>query len=121
MLDSECGNQGFAIFQRFWKHLQGVDEYDRHSRIRLRHQMKQHGAFRTEGGYRCDFAQRYFGEQRTQHLAGSDSFETGIERIGIRLRESGRSEEHTSELQSLMRISHAVFCMKKKNNTTHKT
>src|SRR3546814_8677357 len=29
----------------------------------------------------------------------------------------GRSEEHTSELQSLMRISYAVFCLKKKRNT----
>src|SRR3546814_6944416 len=29
-----------------------------------------------------------------------------------------RSEEHTSELQSLMRISYAVFCLKKKKNTT---
>src|SRR3546814_2624258 len=28
-----------------------------------------------------------------------------------------RSEEHTSELQSLMRISYAVFCLKKKNST----
>src|SRR3546814_6580378 len=28
----------------------------------------------------------------------------------------GRSEEHTSELQSLMRISYAVFCLKNKNN-----
>src|SRR3546814_6612014 len=28
----------------------------------------------------------------------------------------GRSEEHTSELQSLMRSSYAVFCLKKKNN-----
>src|SRR3546814_3449134 len=33
----------------------------------------------------------------------------------IRLRVP-RSEEHTSELQSLMRISYAVFCLKKKNN-----
>src|SRR3546814_6760789 len=31
-----------------------------------------------------------------------------------------RSEEHTSELQSLMRISYAVFCLKKKNNQTSK-
>src|SRR3546814_10334221 len=30
-----------------------------------------------------------------------------------------RSEEHTSELQSLMRISYAVFCLKKKNTRTH--
>src|SRR3546814_5031834 len=29
-----------------------------------------------------------------------------------------RSEEHTSELQSLMRISYAVFCLQKKNNST---
>src|SRR3546814_6613435 len=33
---------------------------------------------------------------------------------------SGRSEEHTSELQSLMRISYAVFCLKKKNNINNK-
>src|SRR3546814_4779920 len=30
-----------------------------------------------------------------------------------------RSEEHTSELQSLMRISYAVFCLKKKNTVRH--
>src|SRR3546814_10821170 len=30
-----------------------------------------------------------------------------------------RSEEHTSELQSLMRISYAVFCLKKKNKYNH--
>src|SRR3546814_6790338 len=34
-----------------------------------------------------------------------------------RVEDSGRSEEHTSELQSLMRISYAVFCLKKKNIT----
>src|SRR3546814_3873060 len=31
----------------------------------------------------------------------------------------GRSEEHTSELQSLMRIPYAVFCLKKKKQTIH--
>src|SRR3546814_2585921 len=31
--------------------------------------------------------------------------------------QGGRSEEHTSELQSLMRISYAVFCLKKKKKT----
>src|SRR3546814_5424084 len=34
----------------------------------------------------------------------------------IRATHAARSEEHTSELQSLMRISYAVFCLKKKNN-----
>src|SRR3546814_3096822 len=33
--------------------------------------------------------------------------------------QSKRSEEHTSELQSLMRISYAVFCLKKKNAKIH--
>src|SRR3546814_4793110 len=32
---------------------------------------------------------------------------------GLMLQSKGRSEEHTSELQSLMRISYAVFCLKK--------
>src|SRR3546814_8171454 len=32
----------------------------------------------------------------------------------------GRSEEHTSELQSLMRISYAVFCLKKKKHNKHR-
>src|SRR3546814_7174938 len=36
-----------------------------------------------------------------------------------RPRLSCRSEEHTSELQSLMRISYAVFCLKKKTKTKH--
>src|SRR3546814_7443274 len=40
-----------------------------------------------------------------------------VRRLGCGMRPPGtRSEEHTSELQSLMRISYAVFCLKKKNN-----
>src|SRR3546814_6596315 len=35
----------------------------------------------------------------------------------VRQFQPARSEEHTSELQSLMRISYAVFCLKKKKNT----
>src|SRR3546814_1260743 len=38
--------------------------------------------------------------------------------VGVAL---GRSEEHTSELQSLMRISYAVFCSKKKLQSHHQT
>src|SRR3546814_6525510 len=40
----------------------------------------------------------------------------GLERVWSRA-DLGRSEEHTSELQSLMRISYAVFCLKKKKTT----
>src|SRR3546814_6469203 len=44
-----------------------------------------------------------------QHAAG--------ERVADDIERRPRSEEHTSELQSLMRISYAVFCLKKKKNT----
>src|SRR3546814_9558762 len=44
-----------------------------------------------------------------------DAGRFGIQNVAMRRRESlWRSEEHTSELQSLMRISYAVFCLKKK-------
>src|SRR3546814_4889908 len=36
---------------------------------------------------------------------------------GVAMMIAGRSEEHTSEVQSLMRISYAVFCLKKKKKT----
>src|SRR3546814_2595932 len=48
---------------------------------------------------------------RNRDSRNADSFENGG---GFGKR---RSEEHTSELQSLMRISYAVFCLKKKKNT----
>src|SRR3546814_3342724 len=46
----------------------------------------------------------------------------GARKLGVPLLigSCGRSEEHTSELQSLMRISYAVFCLKKKNKSTSK-
>src|SRR3546814_1152130 len=47
--------------------------------------------------------------------------DVGIRRATARIGGSGyelRSEEHTSELQSLMRISYAVFCLKKNNKQT---
>src|SRR3546814_3676677 len=42
---------------------------------------------------------------------------SGGERQRVHIARALRSEEHTSELQSLMRISYAVFCLKKKNTS----
>src|SRR3546814_5997343 len=50
--------------------------------------------------------------QSLDELARSEGRDRGLQR-------PPRSEEHTSELQSLMRISYAVFCLKKKNRTKH--
>src|SRR3546814_5398145 len=60
--------------------------------------------------------------QQAFALAGAGLFGVavrgGIGPAGLDRLRHPRSEEHTSELQSLMRISYAVFCLKKKN-TTH--
>src|SRR3546814_5468974 len=52
--------------------------------------------------------------------AGMDLSENGQALSAIReVGPGSRSEEHTSELQSLMRISYAVFCLKKKQKDEH--
>src|SRR3546814_5222357 len=51
-------------------------------------------------------------DQLRQHLVGERVGGPGVK--GLVAEPGARSEEHTSELQSLMRISSAVFCMKKK-------
>src|SRR3546814_7600392 len=67
----------------------------------------------TDGRYGTTRTPRKFWAQWREEEFSEDHFRQ-IKNI--------RSEEHTSELQSLMRISYAVFCLKKKNkyqNTTH--
>src|SRR3546814_3805203 len=65
----------------------------------------------------CHLLQQRHQQQRDD----VDDLDQGIDRrargvlVGVA---DGRSEEHTSELQSLMRISYAVFCLKTKNNNT---
>src|SRR3546814_1136402 len=54
------------------------------------------------------------------HRAHRCSFPAGLRAVSSpRFHRAARSEEHTSELQSLMRISYAVFCLKKKKDYTH--
>src|SRR3546814_9068533 len=57
-----------------------------------------------------------------QKVVGLDNFSTGhqhnLDEVQKTVSARQRSEEHTSELQSLMRISYAVFCLKKKKIIT---
>src|SRR3546814_3493894 len=55
-------------------------------------------------------------EEKEREAAIQAIEKTGLLKLETK-RLGNRSEEHTSELQSLMRISYAVFCLKKKNNT----
>src|SRR3546814_1926145 len=71
-------------------------------------------ARRTLSRYRCSSGKGGAGMAR---LAGRQKARTCAGQGHRRLRGRGRSEEHTSELQSLMRISYAGFCLKKKKKT----
>src|SRR3546814_6459760 len=56
----------------------------------------------------------YFSDPRSPWRRGISEYTSGL-LVSVLPK---RSEEHTSELQSLMRISYAVFCLKKKKHTT---
>src|SRR3546814_4798107 len=63
----------------------------------------------------CHICGRGRGSQTVMATSGAWAARRPHNRVAGRGRERGsRSEEHTSELQSLMRISYAVFCLKKK-------
>src|SRR3546814_7841325 len=65
------------------------------------------------------YSAKPFVEFYSRRRVGGDV--TNFEAIKLQKVAASRSEEHTSELQSLMRISYAVFCLKKKNKKTTKT
>src|SRR3546814_9342263 len=71
-----------------------------------------------------DITQQKRAEQELRYLANFDTLTNLPNRTLLSERLSRaivrRSEEHTSELQSLMRISYAVFCLKQKNDIQHK-
>src|SRR3546814_3150255 len=70
-----------------------------------------------ERGRRCDMIQAYFSPSRGMlRRIGKVGMRGQVRIVTASLSDnSTRSEEHTSELQSLMRISYAVFCLKKNN------
>src|SRR3546814_10250791 len=75
--------------------------------VELREELASGWSFGSHSDTECILAgYARWGRDVVDHLRGMFSFALW------------RSEEHTSELQSLMRISYAVFCLKKKNITT---
>src|SRR3546814_9732768 len=55
-------------------------------------------------------------ESEWRRVGDEAAAQSGVPLRVVLVGEGGRSEEHTSELQSLMRISYAVFCLKKKRH-----
>src|SRR3546814_4635759 len=75
---------------------------------------RRHDERREQGGYRrADIARAKDPKSRASPLRRVEAREVGDAR--------SRSEEHTSELQSLMRSSYAVLCLKKTNKQEHIT
>src|SRR3546814_3871247 len=76
--------------------------------------------YRLIGGVQHRFGERKqslaHGREHQRHTTATHEQVAGIKIFEFcnGLTDRGRSEEHTSELQSLMRISYAVFCLKKK-------
>src|SRR3546814_5349696 len=66
----------------------------------------------------------HFGDDDRRKIDLGFFVEPGLAPVALARDRAGRSEEHTSELHSLMRISYAVFCLKKKRiintNIEHK-
>src|SRR3546814_5280204 len=86
---------------------------------------KRHGAVNVmeydKDGYLPEAMINYLARLGWSH--GNDELFTReqlVEWFDTRNLTKSRSEEHTSELQSLMRISYAVFCLKKKHKNTQK-
>src|SRR3546814_3652270 len=104
---------------------------------RQQHQRRQHRGRENAGHQQGDRVLQRFRRRAVASLAPTEfrdgGFEVALVEVGPQLVDEDelavgrlpeqevaeRSEEHTSELQSLMRISYAVFCLKKKNKNNN--
>src|SRR3546814_2548006 len=86
--------------------------------LNVQHQGARNTRFGTAAADNRHLAAYTLVNARVGVSAPNWSVELFAENLG---RSRGRSEEHTSELQSLMRISYAVFCLKKKITPNHNT
>src|SRR3546814_2067785 len=111
MLREHLGKPLTAIPDPFGKY----ESFAHHNNAMLR-------AFLDRYGFDYEFVsstERYKGGQFDEALKNVLRHYQDIMAIMLPTLRAERSEEHTSELQSLMRISYAVFCLKKKKTQTH--
>src|SRR3546814_6021416 len=91
-----------------------------HQRADFGNRSFKHTMSRWIGDHECGQTLAYFGDLGFQVFNVDVAVFVGSHHDHIHAGQLRRSEEHTSELQSLMRISYAVFCLKKKNQlNTH--
>src|SRR3546814_10811002 len=108
--DEEAGRPGVGDLLQ--KAAEAVDVGVVERRVDLVQHADRRGIGQEYGEQQRDRGQRLLAARQKRH------------HLGLLARRAGhdlRSEEHTSELQSLMRISYAVFCLKKKKKEISKT
>src|SRR3546814_8339849 len=86
--------------------------------LRVRHATKRNIGRAQLHMFFCAMLGLFRGDFLIPEAQGRGERHSGGERVHPDI--IGRSEEHTSELQSLMRISYAVFCLKKKKKTNYR-
>src|SRR3546814_9304656 len=104
----------------------GADQEALLDQVRLDHVLKRAALLAQRRGQRFD-ADRAAVEVLDDQVEQApvqvvETFRIHLQHLHRGIRDvvvDARSEEHTSELQSLMRISYAVFCLKKKNKKKH--
>src|SRR3546814_9679495 len=109
-LAARCHRRGDEI-ERTREQRHGLQQIDDVNAVAVAEDIRLHlrvPAVRLVAEVRAGFEQLLHGDDRSRHRV-------------FPFRLFLRSEEHTSELQSLMRISYAVFCLTKKNTITYTT
>src|SRR3546814_7019266 len=108
-----------TLFRSLWNRLQAAAHHLGDVGRREDRHHDEHAQHEVEGGPgRQEIVQHRRGDeqQRDERHTADELDEHDRERAHDRHVRAPRSEEHTSELQSLMRISYAACCLKKKNN-----
>src|SRR3546814_6127419 len=118
-----CQTVGEGINVTYNTHIGSLDSYEK-GVIELRDDLKKYAfsnIFEVAGAAkpfeRVAVAQNLEYVAEVMRVEGNSPwYAAPHDEFAIVMEGEGRSEEHTSELQLLMRISYAVFCLKKKNN-----
>src|SRR3546814_4257699 len=111
---TECGSMDLSVGDNAFGECATVEGFPPARRDHLKRCGMSPGAEQFPRTRCATAGQKAFGEARLvlQFLTAE------CPQASDRRRDEERSEEHTSELQSLMRLSYAVFCLKKKNTRT---